>query len=266
MAAGATLSDYARFILRGESPSRVWDSRYVRIAEAAEELCGMVTTLDGRAYPAATLADVQRASSSNDVLILIAHWSGWEIVASDFTATSGAVLERLKQAGLWDLVEPWSGSMTDLTRALNELVETGALLKRLEPTIASRPMHPLLVKTMGRDLVDELLAGAIRPGNRVELYDGQHPPDAIEQAIDAGFHGDIDLATCSSLALATLISIRRGSAVHLVHDADVIDPLACCRVIAETLRHADRQGVTYAEARLSIAERLAASARQWRPT
>lgn len=262
VSSGEALPDYGRGLLRGGSPAVVWDRRYVRVVEAMEQLRTAVADIGGYVFPTASLADLAEASSTCDTLILIAHWRGWQVSESDLRADAWTIEHRLHHAGLGDLLAPGPMSVHGLVATLNAIIKSGVLLRRIAPELQAPHMNPVLTATVGRDLLDELLVDAIEPGNRVELYDGQHLPGQIEEAIDGEFRGDIDLATCSSLALATLISMRRGGRVHLVHTVDAIDPLPCCLIIAATLRYALRHGVSYASARLTVAERVRAEWRQ----
>lgn len=261
VSSGEVLPDYGRGLLRGGSPANVWDRRYVRVVEAMDQLRTVVADVGGYAFPTATLADLAEASSTCDTLILIAHWRGWHVSESDLRADAPTIAHRLRHADLGDLLAPGPVSVHGLVATLNEIVQSGVLLRRIAPELQRPYMDPVLTATIGRDLLDELLVDAIEPGNRVELYGGQYVPGEIEEAIDGDFRGDIDLATCSSVALATLISMRRGGQVHLVHTVDAIDPLPCCLIIAAALRYALRHGVSYAEARLTVAERLRAERR-----
>ena len=261
VSSGDALPDYRRGLLRGGSPALVWDRRYARVVEAMDQLRTVVADVGGYAFPMATLADLGAASSTCDTLILIAHWRGWQVSESDLRSDARTIEHRLRHAGLGDLLAAGPVSVRGLVATLNEIVQNGMLLRRIAPELQRPYMNPVLAATIGRDLLDELLVDAIDPGNRVELYDGQYVPGEIEEAIDGEFRGDIDLATCSSVALATLISMRRGGQVHLVHTVDAIDPLPCCLIIAATLRYALRHGVSYADARLTVAEHLRAD---WR--
>jgi hypothetical protein len=265
VASGRVLRDYGRGLMRGLPTDTVWAGRYVRIVDAIADLCDAVAALEGQAYRAATLCDLTRASASCDIVIIIAHWRGWQVTHDDLAEPPAAVECRLHAAGLGDLLGRRGMSSGELVSTLNQLIETGTLQHRLVPEADAFEPGALLAATLGRDALDAVLGGAIHPGNRVELYDGLHEPGAIEGAIVPDFSGSLDLATCASLPLATVIKMRRGSRVRVVHTVDAVDPLPCCRMIAAALRFAQQTGESYPAARLTIdaAFREHASRQRW---
>jgi hypothetical protein len=255
---GEALPDYGRWLLGGNDADHVWERRYHRVAAAARHLADVAAAVDARVHPDATLDALHDASSRHDVLILIAHWRGWVVSEDDFRTDVHAVRDRLRAAAVAILpgLRAPTTSPAQLVRALNGVIESGALLTHLAPELAAVETDAVVRATLGRDLLDEVLGDLVVPGNRVELYDGLHSPGAVEAAIDRSFRGEIDLATCTSRALASVISMRRGSAVHIVHTVGNIDPLPCCLLIAAALRHLQACGGPYAAARLFVEEAL----------
>jgi hypothetical protein len=245
---GDVLPDYRRLLLG--SAAELWDQRYVRIAKAAQDLIDFGTTLQASVFTSATLNDLADASRSCDVLIILAHWRGWEVSDTDIADAIGAVTDRLVDAGIEEFRDTRCLSRRDIARLLNRLIDNGTLLRRLHPTLADVASHEAIRTALARDVIDETLGAMIVPGNRVELYDGLHTPGAIDDAIAADFRGDIDLSICTSLVLASLISKRRRERVHVVHTVDPIDPLSCCVMIAEAMKVAKAQGRRYSSARL----------------
>jgi hypothetical protein len=256
VAAGRAVPDYGRGLMRGQSAESVWAERYVRVVDTIRDLCETVAAVDGRTYPEATLSDVTSASAWCDTLILVAHWRGWLVAHSDFREPAAAVEHRLRAAGLGDLLARRNMSMSEIVAGLNDVIARGTLQRRLVPEADAYAPGVLLAATLGRDALDELFGEAIDPGNRVELYDGLHQPGALEGAIVPGFRGTIDLATCASQPLATIIKIRRGTRVQVVHTVDAVDPLPCCRLIGAAMRLAGDTGVGYAAARTTVASAL----------
>jgi hypothetical protein len=257
VARGEVLGDYRNLLFRGESAEAVWQERYTRVAEAARDLIAAAADV-GTATTRATLSDLAVASRGSDVVIVLGHWRGWAVAEADLRMDLHDIAVRFRRAGFGDLLGRKAiTSRLEMVRALNAAIEHGELLARTHPDLADGE-HPTIKATLGRDILDELLGVGIAPGNRVELFDGLHTPAAFEEALDPGFRGDLDLATCSSIALATLISMRRGRSVQVVHTVDLVDPLLCLITIRGTLCHLLTRGGTYAEARLEIESQLGA--------
>ena len=259
VARGELLLDYRRLLFRGDTTESVWVNRYQRIAEAARDLMVAAGALNATVVTRATLADVRSASSSHDVLVVIGHWRGWTVFGSDLLADDLDLLARLDRAGMGDLavIADRKNIRGGLVRGLNAAIESGALLTKLEPAIAASIGHPAVAAALARDLVDEALGDGITPGNRVELCDGLHTPKDFETALEPGFVGDLDLATCSSVVLATFVKRRRGDSLKVVHTLDLVDPLVCMIAIAATLREVKASGRCYSAARLDVEFQLA---------
>jgi hypothetical protein len=102
--------------------------------------------------------------------------------------------------------------------ALNAAISGNALLKYLPPGAgdSSRLAETLRFALM-RDLLNESLGEKIAPGNRLELFDGLHAVDAVEDAIDSGFDGLLDLSMCHSNVLAVFIDRRRQGRITSFH-------------------------------------------------
>jgi len=259
VARGDELPDYGRHLIRGETPAVVWDRRYSRVSAAIGQLTAAASEAGACVVQRARLADLAVASSKSDVLIVVAHWRDWAVSAHDFTANALTVHRRLQTAGFGDITaipERRTPSLAEIAASLNTAIENGEVVRRCAPDVATGGINRRLSTTLGRDALDELLGSLIAPGNRVELYGGLHTPGEFDAAIDVNFSGELDLSTCSSFALATLISMRRGSRVSLIHTLDEIDPLPCCLQIAAALSFMAAHGGRYASARLAFQELL----------
>src|SRR4051812_42539400 len=212
VARGELLTDYRGLLFRTAATEPVWDERYSRVAAAAQELIRVATDVEAECVTDATLLDFARVSSRSDVLIVIGHWRGWVVADTDWTGVPFEIQERLTTTGLSMLVpREQPPDRRALTLACNSAIENGTLLRAVEPRLAAAIANPSLRATLGRDILDQQLEGLLAPGNRIELGDGLHTPSAFEAALHPAFHGVIDLATCSSVALATLIARRRGT-------------------------------------------------------
>jgi len=254
------LSDYRQLLLRGDPPEAVWQNRYRRIAAAAQDLIVAAGALNATVVTRATLADVESTSSCHDVVVVIGHWRGWTVSGADLVADDRELLSRLAEAGFDDLIalDDRRNIRASLVRGLNAAIESGDILRRVEPSVVGGLGNPALAAALGRDLVDEALGAGITPGNRVELCDGLHTPGNFEAALSSDFRGDLDLATCSSVVLAALIKRRRGDSLKVVHTMDLVDPLVCMIAITATLREIGASDQSYAAARLDVESRLAA--------
>lgn len=261
---GRMLQDYRRLLLRpGESPDAVWHRRYARVAAAAQELTAAARELDATIVARATLDDVRSSSASAQVLIIVGHWRGWTVSDSDLRATADQIRRRLSAGGL-DFVGGFDAgaSRGELMRSINDAIESGEVLTRTNPDVAAMVTSPAVQAALGRDVIDELLGDAIAPGNRVELCDGLHTPDALEAALHPRFAGELEFATCSSIVLATLIGRRRRKRVRVAHTLDLVDPLTCLIAITATFRYLKAEGGTYRNARLAVEAQLTEVRRQ----
>jgi len=257
VARGEVLQDYRSLLLRGSSAEATWLHRYTRVAAAAQELIAVAGDLGASIWTRATLGMVREASAASDVVIVVGHWKGWTVAESDLCADGEDVIGRLADAGLGDMIDvDGRGDSRRVWHALNAAIENGEMLRRTFPDIAATVEHPSLVAALGRDALDDLLQDQVTRGNRVELCDGLHTPAAFEAALAPGFQGDLDLATCSSVVLATFIGRRRGNAVKIVHTIDLVDPLTCLIAITAALRRMAAYGGPYSRARLDVEAQL----------
>ncbi len=109
-----------------------------------------------------------------------------------------------------------------------------------------------------RSELDELFAGLVLPGNRLELFDGLHSKESIEKAIAPQFNGILDLTTCTSTVLADYISSRRRQRFRTVQMPTVQEVLWGAKCVEQTLGLVRDRGMPYLEARS-----VAAAALEW---
>jgi hypothetical protein len=109
--------------------------------------------------------------------------------------------------------------------------------------------------TLCRDLIDEGLNGLVEPGNRMEFADGLYAPSDVEGALWLGFNGELDLAMCNSVALATLIDLRRGSQLRHLHWPQYVLPEPQYLKVAWTLREMAAHGGNYIATRMEVEAR-----------
>jgi hypothetical protein len=260
------LQDYRGLLLWGDAYEAVWSDRYERIVAAAADLAQVAEAMGATVVTRATLPDVSRSAALHDVVVLIGHWRGWVVSEPDFLVNAHDVVVRLRAAGLADIVprrlvdfvrrRTRMPDCRELARRMNEALEQGRLLEHGEAHAICAVDHPALKAALGRVQLDALLDGVLMPGNRLELCDGLHRPETFESALPGQFRGVLDLATCSSVLLATWIKMRRDDAVQVAHTMDQVDPLMCMIAIAETLRLVKAGAGPYTRARLDVESRL----------
>jgi len=190
--------------------SAQWKTNYAE--NVAEPLGGLVEkaqALGCDVRTAATLLDLSAAAREAKVVILYTHWKGGDFSNDDFLPGLEAKLQD-KLAGIDDPLAVWlraalkpqsawmglrrrpaMSAREALRRCLNSRIEAGTpCFSELASTTASRR----------REKVDLWLADCVKPGNRLELFDGLHDKEAIAAAMK-GFAGILDLSACKSTFL-----------------------------------------------------------------
>jgi len=265
MASGRWLNDYREVTFRGQSPDDVWLLRYARIVAAAEALIDEATRLDGRVYREATLLDLEEASESATTLIVLAHWKGYVVTASDFKVSASEFIERVRSsenitvAALRRMLGNHNRSMdaNSLASMLTLVIKSGELLKVLPEEMEKQTSaSTLLREALSRDLVDEALGDVLARGNRIELFDGLHSPLAFSSAINEEFSGEIDLGSCTSQALATYLLLLRPRGIHVVFTRELLDPLPTYITIRHTLADWCRSEKKYGTIRIEAEQAL----------
>lgn len=252
-------SDYLLPILGKNNPECVWKQHYHYVASAASDLVSTALRLGAGVFRQATLADLAEASVAYDRLILVAHWRGAAVSEIDLLADSDKIVQAIadQPASVREAFGELPLTRRDLVESMNRLIETCALSTLLPKSLAvlTRESRSLGM-SLCRDLVDNLLAGMIAPGNRVELFDELHSLGAMEGAIAGDYAGEIDLATCRSEAFATYIDLRRANRIRHVHWADSILPIPQFILITQALERLAIVGGSYIDARLAVEEAL----------
>jgi hypothetical protein len=216
-------------------------------------------------YPGATLKHLREATAGCRTVIVLAHWRGASFRARDLLV-SPARLVTFIHASSDPVLREFRGLPPDPVRieeALNAAISGNALLQYLPPGAgdSSRLAETLRFALM-RDLLDESLGGKIAPGNRLELFDGLHQVDAVEEAIDSGFDGLLDLSMCHSNALAVFIDRRRKGRITSFHWPVAIAPGPQYLLILDTLEELAREGGSYLDHRMRRFEQLTAEAKR----
>jgi hypothetical protein len=233
----------------------VWNDTYAAVAAAAQELIAIATGLGASVYREASLVDLSHATESTDVVIVLAHFRGFNFSVQDFIGSFDRVTAAIKarsnpMLGYFENVPNQALAIVD---AFNEAVMGRKLLPYLPSGLrdAGRLSEPL-GRVLCRDLLDESLDGIVRPGNQIDLFDGLHSLGAVEAAISSGFRGALDLALCNSIALATYIDLRRNNSIPCLYWPDLIHPIPQFVLIGETLRRLSREGGSYINTRMKL--------------
>jgi hypothetical protein len=232
-----------------------------RLAEQAKEF--PISVVRG-----ATLADLSEATRSSEVVILFAHWKGFEIHVDDLLAGDSparwlAAAERadvpmghLLTKWLRREVDPpslWRRLIGARPRPLIDLL-TAALKSpdgiEAGPRIVDHVREsPLTAASVRRAILDVIFDGLLRPGNRLELYDGLHDCETIDRAIAPDFHGWLDLTTCTSTILADYLGSTRRHSMRLVQFDREQHLVWHAHVVGLVLPQLFDGGMNYGEAR-----------------
>lgn len=255
----------------------VWESEYRRwVAEPLSLAARCGADIGATVDIQATLASLDRCSASHRVVIIFSHWKGPDILnddllpgsteriverAADWDSALGRWLrQRLREEGIIDTPGPrrarWSlwGFAKRPRQTLRDILQA-ALDADVDDHDTDRGNvdqiieHRQTRRTRRRDALDERFAGFLRPGNRLELFDGLHAKDAVEAVIAPAFDGVLDLTTCTSTILADYISGRRGARLRTVQFPAEQEPWWAALCVKATLQLLAVSDLTYLEAR-----------------
>jgi hypothetical protein len=231
---------------------------YRQDADAGSQLLEGAKCDGARVYPAATLEHLREATAICGTVIILAHWRGASFRARDLLVAPEQLVAFIETSpdpivqefrGLWpDPVE--------IEKFFNAAIMGKTLLKYLPLGFCNSTMTDTLRFAVLRDLLDEALGENIAPGNRLELFDGLHAVDAVEDAIDSRFDGLLDLSMCHSNALAVFIDRRRQGRVKSFHWPVPIAPGPQYLMILDTLQELARDGESYMDLRMRRFEQL----------
>ena len=234
---GKVLADY-RTTFGSQSRDSLWSVRFERIVDYAQTLASLAREHGASVYTRAGKADLQHATANCRVVVFVAHWRGAVVGKADVLAAP-ELLARATELAAHPVLRTLASAsnIRTLLSEMNAFVERGDVIQHLPPDIAAvaRTSRPVAF-TLARDVLDGAFEGLLRPGNRVEMFDGLHTAGDIEAAIAPDFSGELDLTMCNSVVLATLLDIRRGDTIRHVHWPKLVDPLPQYVMIADALR------------------------------
>jgi hypothetical protein len=210
---GECLADYGSQL--GADPDRIWDTKYARAAASGIALGKEAERMGAQVYWRANLNAISDASRHCRCLVIFAHMTGAYYRADQILDLEGVRARVADRAGPLQEWNAYEGSDVEhLVDALNSLIERRALLGGLPDMLKADGLRsPARGQALCRDQVDVWLEGLVEPGNRIELFDGLHSPFAFSAAVAPGFHGEIDLATCSLTVIAAVVEMERGFAI-----------------------------------------------------
>jgi hypothetical protein len=249
-------ADYVANLLGVDGdPEKAWHSLYATVAETAQQLIAVASALGAVVCREATLSDLAYATIHREVVILMAHFKGFDVVQEDLVGPLDRIIAAIESGS-----HPALAYFKQVTREPGSLVDAFniAVMDRKLLSYLPRPLEDAgrlsisVGRVLCRDLLDEAFAELIRPGNQIELFDGLHSPGAVERAIWSEFKGELDLTLCNSVALATYIDLRRRNLVRHLHWPDLVDPVPQFILIGETLRRLSRQGGSYIALRMRL--------------
>jgi hypothetical protein len=257
-----------------------WRSEYaVHVADPLRRLVDTAQGLGVSVETQATLQDLRGASEKSSIVILFAHWKGPEVVHDDLVSPvdSTGFVDRVRSdetpLGAWlrsRLVErrvdetmvktlkytlrAWFGRNASPPSLIDVLAEALALPANVD-TQLSQGVDCVLEAEVTRlarrrDVLDRLFEGLLRPGNRLELFEGLYDKEDVERVLADHFEGILDLTTCTSTVLADHIDRQRNGRVRTVQFPTVQEPGWAARCIELALRLAVEQTIPYQEARV----------------
>jgi hypothetical protein len=226
------------------------------------------------------------------LMILFCHWKGAEVEADDVVAPIqisdflSRVLRDESEMGRWLLPKFETLVCTDEKPKVGLLSRIFGPAKGIAGTLTVREVLSAAVyfekpaKREGnqftdfvlesavtrqahrRELLNALFHGLLRPGNRLELYDGLHNKEAVDGALDQKFEGTIDLTTCTSTILADYLGNRRDQKLRIIQYPTVQQFAWCAECVNIALKLYMREGLTYQDARLTARNLLAAAVQE----
>jgi hypothetical protein len=246
---------------------RWWSARYEpNVAQPLVNLARHAMSLGCSVHKRATLANLGAAARGDSVVILVSHWKGPEFSNDDFLwSSTQELVSRLEKvdhplaAAILRSMKPQNKWITLARR--DPLDGREALRRCLDATIEDQKtagdVHYELDVTRQacrRDLLDEWLNGLIRPGNRLELFDGLHDHKDVASAISPDFVGVLDLTICTSTYLGDRlghVAKQRYRTVQFLKPQEFFEESIRINLVMTLFAQSD---LTYLAARASVGE------------
>ena len=263
---------------RDEADAResYWKEVYLpKIAEPLLELREKALSL-GVHVATGTLAELARVTELSRVVVMMAHWKDSTVLSEDLMGPKerGPWLarcshhssplaqwlaahlqpERESPTRSWTKLTPWALSARKKQElSVRDLLKQSLTIELAEenPSTGTVQIREAMTTRVARrrEELDSIFTGLIRPGNRLELLDGLHSKETLEQWIAPTFDGVLDLASCTSTVLADYVSRRRKRRVRLIIAPNPIEFVATAPIVGSTLDLLAAGNFSYQEAR-----------------
>ena len=226
--AGDAMDFSRKELLRSKPPADAWQENGLPLATLCREVCAEAAVLGVAVVESATLEELPALFANHDVVTILGHWRGPELLGADFRVDprtfvdrmcrSGdllgqAVADRLRGGTKQALERPERGARA---AALAELMDT-LVIAGDEPLPGALPLGPVLIdrpslQARHRAMLDAAYPDMLKPGNRVELRDGLHSATALAACLPPDWSGIADLALCQSAYVAHVV---KGGRTHV---------------------------------------------------
>jgi hypothetical protein len=268
------LSKFLDPTLDVQSLNRSLDERWAKeyfplVAEPLLNLVDVARGLGAEVKTHVRLGDITEMSTNKGVIIIFAHWKGAEVTYDDISGSMN----------VQKFIDKAKASDTSIARwIVSHLDRQGSRKVRLDDVlndslICELPHHaesdsPIVLEdnisrsSTRRDEIDTIFHGLLRPGNRLEFFDGLHDKVAVASAISPSFVGVLDLSACNSMVLGTYLAGRGHNRFRTVQFPKVVDFLWAATVVKGTLSLMAKGGFDYQEARLTATQLLDVAVRE----
>jgi hypothetical protein len=242
-----------------------WHNAYsTLIAEPLQELVGMARCGSAEVRPQAVLPDVEILTRTKKIVILFAHWKGSEIVFDDFLHGPDIQMyldlsqKATSPVGKWIAAKLRDHSSRTGADILLDIVNDALTvsLPDEQPVSGSVMEHAATRQARRREELERLFPNLLRPGNRLEMFDGLYSKEAVESFVAPGFNGILDLATCNSSVLADYLAARRRHQLRTVQFPNMVEFIWAAKAVTGALQLHSSGNFEYQEARNLTSEIL----------
>jgi hypothetical protein len=270
---------------RDETLRQHWEMHYGPfIGRPLGELSSVAQAVGARCFERAILHDVEVASAASQVVVVLSHWKGSEVLFQDLLAGCSwdTVMERAQgrhsPLARWitDKMKPRRGigawwparKRPSLVELLNEAVKLGWEGEDADDAVDARSAMPITLAERRRSELDDMLQGLIVPGNQIEWFDGLYSKYAFEAMLDPQFNGFLDLTTCTSTVLGEYISRTREGRLRMVMFPEEQEFIWHAQCVASAVELTTQHNLPYPEARVLASQLLRRAIRELsdRPT
>jgi hypothetical protein len=233
-----------------------WEQYFDQVGRRFLDLGNFASRLGFAVFWNAGLRELASATQDFKAVVVLSHWKGPGISHDDLVdqdidkyisflgGDNGGDVAALK-ARLEALRNP---DLKGLTKALSTFLDNESSLNEMLEGEYEVVASPFAQRSANRDALDNMFAGLLRPGNRIELSDGLHDKETVAAAIAPKFDGVLDLTTCTSTYLSDYLGrIARGRFLSIQFDNPQVAAYASL-----LLRHTFklyRSGTSYLNAR-----------------